>query len=178
MSNKKNPIKSFFQGHGHRSIDCLSKLFEKESFELDVHIFIQMCSACGKYDYKPSNWETSICPALQSFDFRLHIDEVKNFNWPEFVWKLHSLGHCDTELIEAVLGSSKFKKSIYIDYVKMIQFETLIESLQEIFGSQNIMVDHQVAEQRTIPFLLLMNLETKDFLPIAWKCYLRRHEQL
>lgn len=64
-----NLNKSLLQGYWRESIDSLSKLFAKGSSELDVHVFIQMCSACEKYGYKPSNWEAFIFPALQSFHF-------------------------------------------------------------------------------------------------------------
>lgn len=155
-----------------------------------------MCCACEKYDYKPSNWDASIFPALQSFEFCAHIDELENFSWPEFALKLYSLGHCDSKLIEAVLRSTKFKDSIYNDCLQeilmnrdskdlhndlpnLIQLQTLIKNLEEIFGSQNIVIDHRVDEQCTIPFLLLVNLKTKEFLPIAWNWFdMRRHEQL
>lgn len=161
----------------------------------DASAYFTLCISCGKYKFKPPNWQSIILPMLKSFDFRPHIVRHEKFNWPLFALQLHLLGYNDFGLIEALITSGKWKNSRHLEKLNNILMEetpdevypsnscfnsqsnlqlmstflsekSLQQSLEGIIGKEFILCDYEVSENFKVPFIIKVDFNEAKFIPI------------
>lgn len=197
---------SFQDLTSHELIECLSKFFDENVHQFTVIDYIIFCKACAKADYKPANWETKVCPTLETFKFGIYLGRLHGFNWAEFAFDLDKLGYHDARLIYKILSSKYFQSqswytqqnveklreilSRYDEAANSLCEESdseslesddemttakverrnespLLKDLSNIFGSEKVCSNVRIEGMLTIPYVLKMDLQSGEFLPIT-----------
>lgn len=108
-------------------IDHLSHYFDENIRDMTIYNYIVFCTACAKADFKPSNWESTILPALKTFAFRFYLNNLRGFDWPEFALRLHKLGYCDPRFIQRIIYSKNAKLQKSYDQNKIAKLKEILE---------------------------------------------------
>lgn len=179
-------------------IDHLSSFFDSDDSKscLQINDYLSLCIACSQANYKPSNWDSKILPAIKTFGFHRYLLDVEKFDWIRFAVILNSLGFNDIMLIKSIT-ETRFTESIdsyHKSDMKKLQdilarensssgssemcrhssptneMKSLLkQDLENMIGAKRLWTDLNVNARLTIPFVLKMNLRSGDFLPITDK---------
>lgn len=88
-------------------IDFLSTVFNTDEHrKLEIDDYGTFCTACKKANYKPSNWDIKVVPAIK----QAKLQETTLYKQIELALTLRKLGIHHDDFIKHVLNSAELKQ--------------------------------------------------------------------
>ncbi|XP_055313003.1 uncharacterized protein LOC129574678 isoform X2 [Sitodiplosis mosellana] len=170
-------------------IDFVSIAFNKTYWN-NKHVFVEVddygifCTACEKANYKPTNWESNVVPAIK----RAKLQESNFFKQVDLALTLHKLGIQHAAFIENFFNSAQLthwhkNNKKLAEVHKAYSIGTPLEvaepktqknvtpymswlalDLEKFIGANKVLNNVIVSDDLTVPLVLKVNTETGNFL--------------